>query len=90
MIFTGQISLNHPTNSIKALMETESSDSNQWPGLIFSSFTTIFLTQWTFLHLLWLYNASSLICQKLSFGDTMTKLDKCCYETVISHVDNKS
>jgi len=30
----------HPTNSVKALKETQSSDSSQWSGLILSSSTT--------------------------------------------------
>jgi len=35
----------HPTNSVKALQETQSTDPNQWPGLILSSSTTGLLTE---------------------------------------------
>jgi len=30
----------HPTNSVKALKETQSTNPNQWPGIILSSATT--------------------------------------------------
>jgi len=32
----------HPTNSVKALKKTQSTDPSQWPGLILSSSTTGF------------------------------------------------
>ena len=34
----------HPTSSVKALKETQSTGPNQWPGLILSSSTTVLLT----------------------------------------------
>ena len=35
----------HPTSSVKALKETQSTDPNQWPGLVLSSSTTEFLKE---------------------------------------------
>jgi len=34
------LSYGHPTNSVKALKETQSTDANQWPGIILFSSTT--------------------------------------------------
>jgi len=39
----------HPTNSVKAPKETQSTDTNQWPGLILSSSATRLLTERVFL-----------------------------------------
>jgi len=36
----------HPTNSVKALKETQSTDHNQRPGLILSTFTTGLIRKW--------------------------------------------
>jgi len=49
----------HPTNSVKALKETQSTGPNQWPGLILSSFSTRLLTQGALLPLCWLSDAST-------------------------------
>jgi len=41
----------HPTNSVKALKGTQSTDHNQWSDLILSSSTTGLLMEGTLLHL---------------------------------------
>jgi len=40
VMWTGQTSFQHQTNSVKTLRKTKSNDVNQWPGLILSSSTT--------------------------------------------------
>jgi len=41
----------HPTNSVKTLKGTQSTDPNHWPGLILSSSTTRLLTEATLIPL---------------------------------------
>jgi len=40
MVFMEQMSFCNPTTSVKALKGTQSTNPNQWPGLILSSSTT--------------------------------------------------
>ena len=47
-----------PADSVRALKETQSSDPDQWPGLIHSSPTTRLLKEGTQLNLCWLCDAS--------------------------------
>ena len=52
----------HPTNSVRALKETQSVDCSHWPGLILSSYTTRLLKELALLLLWWLSDASHVSC----------------------------
>jgi len=50
----------HPIISVKVLKETQSTNPNQWPGLILSLFTTRLLTEGALLPKGWLFDARTI------------------------------
>ena len=57
--FTGHVTFLSPSQLYKTMMETQSTDPNQWPGLIISSSTTGLLKEEVLLPLRWFSNAST-------------------------------
>jgi len=76
----------HPTNSVKALKETQSSDLNQWSGLVLSSSTTRLLKEEVLLPLRRLSDASTLQThqiRRVTWYNTECKVTTDCNQPII-------